>query len=139
MINTNFKPDKNSECLVSFNQSSCPFQIYDTSVPRYQKGVCIFLMSQKDTSYFHIGSTLFLRTTLRKYNAGGYVSGTGIVMHLKPFVLIAYICSFIKDMQMIHQRSMNWSTSSRCVAIGLKRSKYHSLWQWIEISVFTKK
>ena len=58
-------------------------------------------MPQKDTSYFHIGSTLCLRTSLRKYNAGGYASGTDIAMHLRPFVLIAYIFGFRKDSQMI--------------------------------------
>ena len=32
---------------------------------------------------------------------GGYASGTYIVMHLRPFVLIAYICGFRKDRKMI--------------------------------------
>ena len=58
-------------------------------------------MSQTDTSYVHIGSTLYLRTTLGKYNPVGYASGTDIAMHLRPFVLIAYICGFRKDRQMM--------------------------------------
>ena len=58
---------------------------------KIKRGLCI-LYVKKDTSNVHIGSTLCLRTTLRKYNAGGYASGTHIAMYLKTFVLIAYIC-----------------------------------------------
>ena len=58
-------------------------------------------MSHKDTSYVHIGSTMCLITTLRKYNAGGYASGTNIVMHLRPFVLMTCICGFRKDRRMV--------------------------------------
>ena len=58
-------------------------------------------MSQKYTSCVHIVSILCLRTTLRKYNVDGYASGTDIAMHLGPFGLIAYICGFRKDRQII--------------------------------------
>ena len=44
---------------------------------------------------------LCLRTTIRKYNTGGYTPGTDIAMHLRPFVLIDQICGFRKDRQMI--------------------------------------
>ena len=57
-------------------------------------------MSQKYISYVHIGSTLCLRTNPRKYNVGGYASGTDIAMYLRQFVLIAYICGCRKDKQM---------------------------------------
>ena len=43
-------------------------------------------MSQNDTSYFHIGSTLYLRTNPKYYNVGGYASGTDIVINLRLFV-----------------------------------------------------
>ena len=49
-----------------------------------------------------------LRTTLVKYNAGGYASGTDIATHLSPFVLIAYICGFRKDSQMIEYTKDQW-------------------------------
>ena len=54
---------------------------------------------------------LCLRTTLRKYNVGGYSSGTYIVMYLRPFVLIAYICGYTKvqENDRIHQRSTDLS------------------------------
>ena len=59
-------------------------------------------MSQNYTSYFQIGSTLCLRSTLRKYNVGGYASGTGTVVHLwLCLCLVDYICGFRKDMQII--------------------------------------
>ena len=97
---TNVNPDNNSESSPSLNQSSLPSQICDLSLPQDQNW-SVFLMSQKDTSYVHIGSTMCLRNTPRKYNAGGYTSGTDIAMHLRPFLYSTCICSFIKDRQMI--------------------------------------
>ena len=76
-------------------------------------------MSQKDTSYVHIVSTLCLRTTLRKYNAGGYVSCTDIAMHLRPFVLIDYICGFRKDGKIIEYTKDQWIDQ-----------KYHDVLKW---------
>ena len=98
---TNVKPNNNSESSASLNQSSFPFQVCDISLPQDQDGSVYFFISQKDTSYFHIGSTLCLRNILRKYNVGGYTSGTDIVMNLKMLVLITYIFVFRKDRQMI--------------------------------------
>ena len=98
---TNVNTNNNSESSASLNQSSLIFRICDISLPQDQTGSVYFLMSQKDTSYVHIGSTMCLRNTLRKYNAGGYTSGTDIAMHLRLFLLIACICSFRKDRQMI--------------------------------------
>ena len=98
---TNVKPNNNSESSASLNQSSVPFRICDISLPQHQTGPVYFLISQKDTSYVHIVSKLCLRTNLRKYNAGGYASGTDIMMYLRPFLLIAHICGFRKDRQMI--------------------------------------
>ena len=76
-------------------------------------------MSKKDTSYVHIVSTLCLRTTLKKYNAGGYASVTDIVMPLRPCVLISYICGFVKDRKMIEYTKYQW-----------KDKKYHGVLQW---------
>ena len=70
-------------------------------LPQDQTGYIHFLISQKYTSYVHIGSTLCLRNTIRKYNAGGYASGTDIMMNLRRFLLIAYICGFRKYRHMI--------------------------------------
>ena len=58
-------------------------------------------MSQKDTSYVHIESTLCLRTTPRKYNTGGCKSGTDIAMYFMLFEFISYICGFRKYRKMI--------------------------------------
>ena len=52
---TNVNPNNNSKSLASLNQSSFPFRICDISLPQDQTGSVYFLMSQKDTSYFHIG------------------------------------------------------------------------------------
>ena len=51
---------------------------------------------------------LCLRTALRKYNVGGYASGTDIEIHLRPFVLIAYIFDFRKDRQMVEYNKDQW-------------------------------
>ena len=88
---TNFNPNNNSGSSASLNQSRFPFRICDISLPQDKTGSVCFLMSQEDISYVHVGLTLCPRTTLIKYNTGGYASGTDITMHLRPFVLIANI------------------------------------------------
>ena len=105
---TNINPNNYSGSSDSLNQSSFPFQICDMSLPQDQTGSVYFLMSQKYTSYFHIGSTLCLRTTQRKYNAGGYVSGTNIAIHLRPFFFIASIFDFRKYRQIIEYTKDQW-------------------------------
>ena len=112
-------PNNNSEYSYYLNQYSFPFRICDISLPQYQTGSVYFLMSQTDTFYVHIGSTVCLRTTLIKYNAGGYASGTDIAMHLRPFVLIAYIFGFRRDSQMIEQTKDQWIDQN-----------HHDLLQW---------
>ena len=97
---TNVKPNNSSGYSASLNQSRFTFQICNISLPQDKTG-SVFFMSQKDTSYVHIGSTLCLITTIRKYNAGGYTPHTDIAMNFSLFLLIAYICGFIKDRQMI--------------------------------------
>ena len=116
---TNVNPNNNSEYSASLNQSSFPFGICDISLPQDKTGSAYFLMSQNDTSYVHIGSTLCLITTLRKYNADGYASGTDITMHLRPFVLITYICVFRKDKKMIEHTKDQWIDQ-----------KHHDVLQW---------
>ena len=105
---TNVNPNKNYESLECFNRSRSPFQNFNISLPQDQTGSVYLLTSQKVTSYVHIGSTLCLITTLRKYNRVGYESGTDIAMHLSQFVLIAYICDFIKDRQIIEYTKDQW-------------------------------
>ena len=98
---TNTKPNNNSEYSASLNQSRFPFRICDISLPQDETG-------SEDTAYVHIGSTMCLRTTLSKYNAGEYASGDDIAMHLRSFELIAYICGFKKDRQMIEYTKNQW-------------------------------
>ena len=62
---------------------------------------------------------LCLRTTLRKYNARGYKSGTDIAMHLRPFVLIAYISGFRNDRQITEYTKDQWIDQN-----------YHDVLQW---------
>ena len=54
MNTINVKPNKNSESQASLNQSSFPLRLFD--------GPVYFLCQKNDTSYFHTGSTLCLRT-----------------------------------------------------------------------------
>ena len=121
---TNVNPNKNSESSASLSQSRFPFRICDVSLPQDQTGSVYFSMSQKYTSYVHIGSTLCLRTTPRKYNASGYATGTDTAMHLRPFVLIDYICGFRRYRQIIeytkyqridknHQDVLQWARNAQ--------------------------
>ncbi len=49
-----------------------------------------------------------IRTTLRKYNAGGYSSESSIDIQMRPFVLIAYICGFRKDKLLMEYIKNEW-------------------------------
>ena len=79
-----------------------------SSLPQDQTESFNFLISQRDNYYVHIGSTLCLRNTLRKYNTGVYASGTNMEMNLRLFVFITYICGFRNDRQMIEYNKDKW-------------------------------
>ena len=49
----------------------------------------------------------------------GYASGTDIFMHLRMFVLIAYICGFRKDRKIIEYNKDQWIDQNN-----------HDLLQW---------
>ena len=98
---TKVNPNKCFESSASLNQSRFPFRICDVLLPQDQNASVFFEMSQEYTSHVHIGSTLCLITTPRKYNAGVYASGTDIAIHLRPFVLISYISGFRNYRQMV--------------------------------------
>ena len=55
MKTTNVKPNKNSESSASLDQSIFPFRNCGISLPQDETGSVYFLMSQNNTSYFHIG------------------------------------------------------------------------------------
>ena len=116
---TNVNTNKDSESSASLNQSRFTFWICDISLPQDQTGSVYFLMPQKDTSYSHIGSMLCLINTIRKYNEGGYASVTDIVMHLRLFVSIAFICGFIKDRKIIEYTKDKWIDQN-----------HHNVLQW---------
>ena len=97
---TTVNPNNNSDSSASLNKYSFPFRILDISLPQDQIGP-VFLMPQNYNSYVHIGSTLSIRTNPRNYYAVGYASVTNIAMHLRLFVLIAFICGFRKDSKII--------------------------------------
>ena len=82
------------------------FQNCDTSLPQDQTGSVYFLISQNDTYYLQILSPLCLRPTIRKYDVGGYVSGTDIGMNLSLFVFDLLHLWFYKRQEnnIIHQR-----------------------------------
>ena len=105
---TNVNPNNDDESSASLNQSNFPFRICDISLPQDQTGSFYFFMSQIYTSYVQMISTPCLRTTLSKYNAGGYALGTDIVMYLRPFVLIDSIFGFRKYRQIIEYTKYEW-------------------------------
>ena len=108
MKTTKVNTNNNSESSDSLIQYSFTFRICDISLPQDQIGSVNFFVSQKDTSYVHIGPKLCLRTPLRKYNGDGYAAGTDIAMHLRPFVLIAHIIGFRRYRQMIEYTKDQW-------------------------------
>ena len=56
---------------------------------------------------------------LRKYNPGVYASGNSFEIHLRPFVLIAYIFGFIKNSQLMEY------TKDKCID-----QQHQDVFQW---------
>ena len=50
-----------------------------------------------------------MENTIMKYDMGGQTSGTDIVIHLRLFVLIDYICDFRKDRKIIEYNKYQWT------------------------------
>ena len=94
----------------TMNQTTFPFRLCDIALPQDQTGCVYFFMSKKDRSYVEIGSSMCIRTTLQKYNAGGYSSDSTINIHMRPYVLIAYICGFRKDRERMEFIKNRWMT-----------------------------
>jgi hypothetical protein len=93
------------EITNSMNLATYPFRMSDIELPQDQTGYVYFFMSHKDKNHVEIGSTMCIRTTVRKYNSGAYSS---IPIHLRPFALIAYICGFGKDKHLMEYVKNKW-------------------------------
>ena len=53
-----------------------------------------------------IGKTLCLRTSLRKQNSG--VSSSSLPMHFRPYVLLAYIVGFDRNISYMEEIKDQW-------------------------------
>ncbi len=97
------------------------FEFLILHYPRIKLDVSFFI-SLKDKSYVDIGSTMCIRTTLWKFNAGGYSSDSSIKIQMHPFVLISFICGFRKNRQRMEyiKKPMDWWPSYQCFTMGMK-------------------
>ena len=91
----------------TFNQINFPFRICDISLPQDQTGAVYFLMSKKDKSTVFIDKTMCLRTTIRKqfYTS---ITNSQFPLHLRPFVMIAYICGFQRNIHCMQEIKEQW-------------------------------
>ena len=91
---SDYQEGQSTPSTSTMNQSTYPFRISDIALPQDQTGCGYIFMSLKDKSYVDIGSTMCIRMALCKYNTGGYTSDCATQIHIRPFVLIAYIYGF---------------------------------------------
>ena len=90
----------------TLNQSTFPFQNCNVQLPEDQTGSVYLMMSLKDKTTVHIDTTMCLRTTLRQFNTG-YGKGN-IKIHLRPYVLVAYVCGFQRNKDLMHFVRNKW-------------------------------
>lgn len=92
----------------TLHHNDFPFRISDISLPQDQTGAVYFLMSLRDRTYVHIDSTYCLRSMLWKHNAGYSSVDNDLPTNKRPYVLIAYICGFQKDKELMTRVKERW-------------------------------
>ena len=84
----------NNRVTMIFNQTiSNPYRICDINLPTCCSGFVYFLISCRDATYSYIGTTKCIRKRLNQHNSG-FGSRSTNPLHLRPFVIYAYICGF---------------------------------------------
>ena len=65
------------------------------------------MMSKKDTSFVHIDATMCLRSSLISHNSG-YDASKDLPINLRPFVLLAYVCGFDRNKELMKLIKDEW-------------------------------
>ena len=87
------------------NQVHFPVWICDIALSKDQTGAVFFFLSKKNNSVF-IGKTLCIRSMLRKQNSG--ILTSSLPLHLRPYVLIAYIVGFDRNIGYMEEIRNLW-------------------------------
>ena len=91
----------------TLDQNYFPYRIKDISLPQDQTGAVYFLLSKKDMNFVYIDFTFCLRTRLISHNQG-HDSRSYPPYHLRPFVLIAYICGCNRNRDLMEYLKTTW-------------------------------
>ena len=101
----------NQNFVVEFNhvmtQRTYPFRVSDVALPQCNTGYVYMLISIKDMNFTYIGATLSIRKRIQQHNSGvGSVSTEPL--HLRPYALLAYICGFNSNRELLYYIERRW-------------------------------
>jgi len=104
---TTLKQD-GSQPTSMMTQSAFPFRIVDFSLPQDNTGAVYMVVSTKNPNIVHIDTTFCLRTKLNYHNTG-YSVHSNLPICDRPYALLAYICGFNRNKDLMHNIMELWS------------------------------
>ena len=95
----------NQNCVLT--QNEYPYRICDVTLPQCNTGYVYMLISVKDMNFTYIGKTMSIRKRLQQHNTGiGSVSTEP--RHLRPYALLAYMCGFQMNNDLLFYMERRW-------------------------------
>lgn len=91
----------------SLTQKNFPYRPKDFTLPACNTGYVYMIVSIKDKWYHDIHTTSTLRTSINNHNKGTFTSETQ-PSSKRPYVLLAFICGFERNIEMMKQIRQKW-------------------------------
>lgn len=88
-----------------------PYRPMDIPLPRDLSGFCYLLVSSQDWTTTYIGQTKHLHERLIQHNSGRGAKQTS-PYHLRPWVLVAYVCGFDFDRKEHQNFELAWRNAA---------------------------
>ena len=93
--------------LVTATTEEYPFQVSNIDLPQCQTGFVYMLISLRRRDYTYIGTSNCIRTRIVQHNSG-YGSRSTEDFRLRPFAMMAYICGFGGDRDLMYSIEEKW-------------------------------
>lgn len=84
-----------------------PFQVCDMELPQCNTGFVYMLSSLRKPSYTYIGATDCIRSRIIRHNSG-FGSRSTTKENLRPFAIMAYICGFGRNRELMFSIEQKW-------------------------------
>lgn len=96
-----------SERRITASPDDYPFQVSNMELPQCKTGFVYMLSSLRLRSYTYIGTSDCIRTRIRQHNSG-YGSSSTENHNLRPFAMMAYICGFSGNRDLMYSIEQKW-------------------------------